>query len=67
MPDEIVYGTSSVKLEGLSGAESELKFFSAQMPSATATRPEAMASSMVAASLSGKTWVTGAAASSPRT
>jgi phage tail-like protein len=33
MPDEIVYGTSSCKLEGLSGAESELKFFQAQMPS----------------------------------
>jgi phage tail-like protein len=35
MADDIVYGTSSVMLEGLSGAESELKFFQAQMPSAT--------------------------------
>jgi phage tail-like protein len=35
VPDDIVYGTSSVKLEGLQGAESELKFFQAQMPSAT--------------------------------
>jgi len=35
MADDIVYGTSSVKMEGLSGAESELKFFQASMPSAT--------------------------------
>ena len=35
MPDDMVYGTSSVKMEGLSGAESELKFFQASMPSAT--------------------------------
>ena len=35
MPDNIVYGTSSVKLEGLQGSESELKFFSATMPSGT--------------------------------
>lgn len=34
MPDDIVYGTSSVKMEGLSGAESELKFFQSSMPSA---------------------------------
>ena len=34
MPDDMVYGTSSVKMEGLSGAESELKFFQASMPSA---------------------------------
>ena len=34
MADDIVYGASSVKMEGLSGAESELKFFQSSMPSA---------------------------------